>query len=229
MAVFVTGDTHGTLDLYEVISFFEGKEGDFSKDDHLIVCGDTGICGFSSEEEKRTRAAFRRLPVTTLFIDGNHEKFDDLNSYDVDIWNGGKVHFIENNIIHLMRGQVYDLDGISLFTFGGASSTDKEYRSEGLDWFPEEIPNDEEFEEGLENLEAHGYKVDYIITHTAPFDVAAALGFGEFSDEEARIRKYFQRIADEVDFKAWYFGHFHVDEEVDDAFRALFYDIIRIA
>ena len=29
-----------------------------------------------------------------------------LNNYKVEMWNGGKVHKIRNNIIHLMRGQV---------------------------------------------------------------------------------------------------------------------------
>ena len=58
-------------------------------------------------------------------MDGNYENFKQLNAYDVDIWNGGKVHFIENEIIHLMRGQVFEIDGTRFFTFGGAYSIDK--------------------------------------------------------------------------------------------------------
>lgn len=58
-------------------------------------------------------------------MDGNHENFKQLNAYDVDIWNGGKVHFIENEIIHLMRGQVFEIDGTRFFTFGGVYSIDK--------------------------------------------------------------------------------------------------------
>ncbi|MBQ3795022.1 MAG: hypothetical protein IJP84_04790 [Lachnospiraceae bacterium] len=91
------------------------------------------------------------------------------------------------------------------------------------------MPNEEEYEEGLQNLESNDYTVDYIITHTAPRDVAAALGYGEMSDDEVELRKYFQRIAEEADFKAWYFGHFHEDDEVEEVFRALFDDVIRIA
>ena len=229
MAIFVTGDTHGTLDLTKVGDYFYGKENEYSKDDYLIICGDTGICGFVPSYEKVTRSILRDLPVTTLFIDGNHENFEELNSYGVDTWNGGKVHFIENDIIHLMRGQVFDIDATKIFTFGGAYSIDKDYRSEGVDWFPEEMPNEEEYEEGLQNLESNDYTVDYIITHTAPRDVAAALGYGEMSDDEVELRKYFQRIAEEANFKAWYFGHFHEDDEVEEVFRALFDDVIRIA
>ncbi len=228
MAIFVTGDTHGPLDLTKVRDYFYGEENEYTKDDYLIICGDTGICGFDPSNEKMTRSILRDLPVTTLFIDGNHENFELLNSYGVDIWNGGKVHFIENDIIHLMRGQVFDIDGTKIFTFGGAYSTDKDYRSEGFDWFPEEIPNEEEYAEGIANLEAHDYKVDYIITHTAPRDVAASLGYGEMSDDEVELRKYFQRIAEEAYFKMWYFGHFHEDNDVEEVFRVLFDDVIRI-
>ena len=46
-----------------------------------------------------------------LFIDGNHENFDKLNSYPVETWCGGKVHKIRNNVIHLMCGEVYCIEG----------------------------------------------------------------------------------------------------------------------
>ena len=42
----------------------------------------------------------------------------------VSEWNGGKVHFVRPNVIHLMRGQVFTLQGQTYFTFGGASSHD---------------------------------------------------------------------------------------------------------
>ena len=47
-----------------------------------------------------------------------------LSAYPITEWNGGKVHKIADNIIHLMRGQVFDIDGIRFFTMGGASSHD---------------------------------------------------------------------------------------------------------
>ena len=94
-------------------------------------------------DEAEARRVLRELPVTTLFVDGNHENFEQLNSYGVDIWNGGKVHFVESKIIHLMRGQVFDIDGTRFFTFGGAHSIDKNLRAEGITWFPEEIPTRE--------------------------------------------------------------------------------------
>lgn len=109
MSIFVCGDIHSTLDINKLDGFI-GRE-DLNENDYLIICGDTGICGFSKEQEAATRAYLRGLPMTVLFADGNHEQFDALNSYSVDEWNGGKVHIIEPGIIHLMRDKFTRLMG----------------------------------------------------------------------------------------------------------------------
>ena len=105
MSIFVCGDIHSTLDINK-LDVFMGRE-DLNENDYLIICGDTGICGFSKEQEMATRAYLRKLPMTILFADGNHEQFDALNSYSVEEWKGGKVHIIEPGIIHLMRGHFH--------------------------------------------------------------------------------------------------------------------------
>ena len=46
------------------------------------------------------------------------------------------------------------------------------------------------------------------------------------SDDEIELRKYLQRVADNTEFKAWYFGHFHDDMEVEDMFYCLYDDIV---
>ena len=228
MAFIITGDTHGTLDIGKVVQFFNDHEDEYDEDDYLIICGDVGVCGFDPNTEKEVRRIFRELPVTVLFIDGNHEHHQKLNDYPVDEWMGGKVHVIEPNIIHLMRGQVFDINGAKFFTFGGAHSIDRYARIEGFDWFPEEIPSQEEYDEGLDNLEKNDYRVDFILTHTAPREVAAAMGFGEMSDDEIELRRYLQQIADEADYESWFFGHFHEDEVIEDTFYAMYDEIVVI-
>ena len=42
------------------------------------------------------------------------------------------------------------------------------------------------------------------------------------------LRKYLQRIADNTDFKAWYFGHFHEDAEIEDTFYCLYEDLVEL-
>ena len=213
MSIFVCGDIHSTLDINKLDQFIERD--DLTEKDYLIICGDTGICGFSKEQETATREYLRKLPMTILFADGNHEQFDALNSYSIDEWNGGKVHIIEPGIIHLMRGQVYHIDGKRFFVFGGAYSNDRAYRDLGISWFEEEIPSQEEYEEAWKNLEACDYEVDYIISHTGPYEVITELGY-ECHDDALEQVSFFQQVADCVDFKDWYFGHFHEDVDVEN-------------
>ena len=228
--IYITGDTHGEFKhRFNTENFPEQKE--MSKDDYVLICGDFGgvwDVGWESKHEKYWLDWFEERSYTLLFIDGNHENFEQLNSYPVDEWNGGKVHFVESDIIHLMRGQVYDIDGTIFFTFGGAYSIDKMYRTEGISWFPEEMPTAEEYEEGWNNLENVDFSVDYILTHSAPREVAAAMGYGEMSDGEIALRQYLQRVADEADFEAWYFGHFHEDTEVEDVFFCLYDEMVEL-
>ena len=76
---------------------------------------------------------------------------------------------IRPNLIHLMRGQIFDIDGEKFFTFGGGLSIDKTRRIAYVSWWPEEEPSHNEINEALDNLEKVGNKVDYIITHGLPY------------------------------------------------------------
>lgn len=114
-----------------------------------------------------------------------------------------------------MRGQVYQIDGKRFFVFGGAYSIDRAYRDLGFTWFEEEIPSREEYEEAWRNLEACDYEVDYIISHTGPYEVVAELGYEVFDEGIEQVR-FFQQVADRVDFQDWYFGHFHEDADVEN-------------
>lgn len=39
--------------------------------------------------------------------------------HPIEQWNGGKVHLINDSVIHLMRGQIYTIDKLKFFTIGG--------------------------------------------------------------------------------------------------------------
>ena len=98
-----------------------------TKDDYVIICGDFGGVWNRFEEnkyEKHWMDWLEKHPFTTLFCEGNHENFDRLYNYPVEKWNGGNVHKIRPSVIHLMRGQVFQLCGKKFFVFGGAKSHD---------------------------------------------------------------------------------------------------------
>ena len=67
-----------------------------------------------------------RLPFTLAFVDGNHENYDAIESYHVEEWHGGKIQRIRPHVLHLMRGQIFELEGYRFFTMGGARSHDIE-------------------------------------------------------------------------------------------------------
>ena len=122
MAVYVTGDTHGDwMGRLNSNAFPEGLE--LTKDDYVLVLGDFGIWD-NSNREKYNLDWLEKKPWTTLFVEGNHENYDILDSLPVSEWHGGKVHFIRPSVIHLMRGQVFSIEGKTFFSFGGASSHD---------------------------------------------------------------------------------------------------------
>lgn len=228
--IYITGDTHGMVDIQDLINFFEeeSKKISLSKDDFVIICGDVSVCWDYGLQDKAVRQALSGLPVTVLFIDGNHENFDLLNSYDIEEWNGGNVHYIANDIMHLMRGQIFTIEDKKFFTFGGAHSVDKLWRREGVSWWAEEIPTKDEMEEGLINLKACDYSVDYIITHTAPYEVLAALGMDVIDEEEEFVR-YLEMVRNNISFKEWYFGHLHMDEDDDlENYHALYNNVVPI-
>ena len=226
--IWLCGDIHGDLDFDKVEEFFEYAVcyDDITKADYLIILGDVGVCWDGVWTDEIVRELLRNLPCTVLWIDGNHENFELLNEYPVEDWHGGKVQFIEEDIIHLMRGQVYEIEGKTFFTFGGASSVDKHMRTPGQNWWTGEMPSADEYEEGMCNLERAGYKVDYILSHTCPQSVAKRLVSKENYGEE-ELREYFEKIAKMTNFDRWYFGHWHKDCAVDK-FRCLWQEIVDI-
>ena len=216
MSIYITGDTHGTEDWEKLNTrnFPEQKLMDPSRD-YLIVVGDFGGIWDGANQDEYIIKTYNKRNFTTLFIDGNHENHDLLDEYPVEEWHGGKVHKISDRVIHLVRGQVFDIDGITFFTMGGAESTDKQYRKEGESWWAREMPSAEEYEEAVKNLEAHGNKVDIVLTHCAPEKTVADLKMpGFYVRAQNELTDFLDKIAATVNYEHWVFGHYHMDEDV---------------
>lgn len=217
--IYVTGDIHGGFDIHKLSSKELRSAGlRIEKDDYVIVCGDFGLVWDNKPEERYWRKWLDEKPWTTLFVDGNHENFELLNTYPVEEWHGGRIHRISEKIVHLMRGNVFSLEGASFFTFGGAASHDKEWRLPGLSWWPEELPSDEELRQANDVLAQCNNQVDYIISHCAPSLIQGRLNPTYKID---RLTEYFEYVRETVKFKRWYFGHYHEDVDFDDGFSCL--------
>lgn len=213
---YIAGDIHGALEIEKVLDFIELESciRTLTEDDYLILLGDVGLCWDDGIKDAFVRKKLEELPLTVLWIDGNHENFDIIDSMPVTSWHGGMVQFIGEKIIHLMRGYVYEINGYKFFTFGGGFSVDKMHRQEGISWWEREMPSEDEYDRGKMQLRLHRNKVDFILTHTAPAHVAGQLVDTIYPGEE-ELQDYLEEIAQITNFKRWYFGHWHKDCVID--------------
>jgi hypothetical protein len=228
--IYITGDTHGIEDWEKLnTSNFPEQRQMTPQYDYLIVVGDFGGIWDGAEQDKYILKTYDKRNFTTLFIDGNHENHDLLDNYPVEEWCGGKIHRVSERVIHLMRGQVYNILGTRFFVMGGAESTDKKYRKEGISWWAREMPSDEEYEEAIRNLEKVNFEVDVVLTHCAPegyigknmspvynSDISRLLPnnlAGVCARSGNRLTKFLDDLITEhgLRFKHWYFGHYHRD------------------
>lgn len=254
--IYVTGDCHGVFNKLSSKSFPEQKE--MTKDDIVIICGDFGAVWDNpvSREDKYWLDFLDSKPFTTVFCDGNHENFDMLNNnFPIVDFCGGKAHKIANSVYHLMRGEIFDFQGLKFFVFGGAASHDisdgildrndfpneedfkstirrfrkqnKLFRINHCDWWSDELPNDAEYKNAEKNLAAVDYKVDYIITHCAPQTIVDSI-FPFDQEEPNHLTQWFDTIVEKLEFKKWYFGHYHDDVEISDWFTMLYHEIENI-
>lgn len=238
--IYITGDTHADFTRFSTKNFPEQKE--MTRDDYVIVCGDFGgiwSFGKSTKEETYWMDWLYAKPFTLLFVDGNHENFDRLNQFPVVNFYRGKAHKIRNNIYHLMRGYVFNLQGKSFFAFGGASSHDiqdgildpNDYKSarelvadykyrtlkgemlriNHVSWWDRELPDQTEMGRGFRELNKVNNNVDFVISHSLPQTVCGALGY----TKPDTVTRYFDDLLEAgLTFGDWFSGHYHKETDV---------------
>jgi len=223
--IYITGDTHIPIDVHKlsVANFPEQKN--LTKNDFVIICGDFGGVWNRSVEEQYWVNWLNRKSFTTLFVDGNHENFAMLNKYPVSEWNGGLVQQIKPSIYHLMRGQIFTIDGYKIFTMGGAKSHDKIFRKEGRSWWPEEMPSRREYDTALENLDEHKWNVDIILTHCIADSIQYRIADWYSHD---KLTNFLETVKLDCKYDKWYFGHYHINKDIDEKHTALYDWIIPI-
>ena len=222
--IYVTGDMHGEEERLYSRSMKKLSEGDT-----LIVCGDFGFVWDGSAKEKKILEYLGSRKYNVCFIDGTHENFDLLEKCRMTVWNGGKVHRVSGNLFHMMRGQIFTIEGYRIFTFGGGESTDREMRTEHISWWKEEMPTPAELEEGAKAIDEVDCDVDFIITHEPPSIVKSTmlLRAGE-TDSVNKLNGYFEQLNHVCKFKHWYFGSMHEDRIITNVHTAVFEDVIPI-
>ena len=81
-------------------------------------------------------------------------------------------------------------------------------------------------QEGIKNLERCGWKVDYVITHCPPASIIALLGRGVYKQD--RLTQYLEEIRQKMEYRHWFMGHMHVNEQINAKDILIYEQIIRI-
>lgn len=209
-SLIVCGDIHGKLKqlVFEITEHYKIENAS------VIVCGDFGA-GFESKQQMDIdyKKCLRRLEdhdITLYAIRGNHD--DPEYFRHPDKYNYPRLKFLEDH-------QVYEIEGRTVYTIGGANSVDYIWRLEWNDdpehkrkgrkvWWEDEdivkMPTDK----------FPTYTVDIIVSHEAPLSFAPIISRPEGLDsmQYGRIlasRTYLNEVLKVMNVKYWFYGHYH--------------------
>jgi len=181
----------------------------------IIQVGDFGLWPgwFGMVYLDRMNAALIEANVRVIWLDGNHEDFDQLDRLkQYGLKNQRGQFFLRSNILYSPRGTAWVMDNKRFMTVGGAYSIDKEWRKAGESWWPQETLTDNEVLGIVNNARSRRERgkpeVDYLFTHDChpytPFKHRLK------NDPESNIhRDKIKEIADAVRPKMWWHGHMH--------------------
>lgn len=160
MKILLAGDTHADLFWWEYLidaaRHFE-CELIFQLGDFGYFEGDPLYREYLDELSVMLRDA----DLMAYFLDGNHEDHPRL-------WRRYKPKAdgfanVRPHLRYAPRGHCWTWDDVKFLSLGGAYSIDKADRTEGIDWFPEEMTTDEDVVRAC----SHGF-VDVLLSHDAP-------------------------------------------------------------
>lgn len=228
--LYITGDTHGSY--RRLRRFFRDKAA--GPEDLLITLGDSGLTYYGDERDAPHKDSAAKLPLPVLCLRGNHDRRpDSIPEFRKESAFGGVVYVEEAypGILHAVDGEIYHIHGFSVLTVGGAYSIDKQWRLDhGYNWFPDEQLSRGEMRAVEARLDAAGWSVDLMLTHTCPLRHEPRESFFPGIDQtsvDKSMERWLDRIESRLDFKAWYCGHFHVDKQ-SGPLRFLYADVVAL-
>lgn len=185
----VTGDSRGEAGYKHISS--DPLVRRMGKEDYLVILGGCGVSEPHIDLDS-VISAYRDLPCSVLFLDGVYDDYDLLSEYPVFPWNGGNVQSISRGIYHLMRGQVFTLEGMRILTMGGGLSKDRPDSEKYWTWWPEQEISEKDIDEAGHNLTRAGGKVDCVFTSACP---------SIWAEDGDRM---LDRLVGMVDYRRWY-------------------------
>lgn len=186
--VIITGDIHME---FGYLNTLVNKK----KPELVICCGDFGYWPNVSWGAPLDCIKLQQTKKL-LWCDGNHEDHWALRDRETDE--------LAPNIIYMPRGSTYTLDdGRTILFMGGADSIDKQIRTLGVSWFPEEVISQKD----MENLP--DIDVDILVSHTCPTELVGELATYYPEKGEEPSNHAISKIMDIYKPDLHYFGHWH--------------------
>lgn len=228
--IYITGDTHGGFN--RIIKFCDNYH--TTKEDIMIILGDAGINYYLDERDIELKENLSKLPITLFCIHGNHEQRpEEISTYKEKFCDDiSGICYVEPtypNIRFGIDGECYKLNDKKCMVIGGAYSVDKYYRQlHGYAWWNNEQPSEKTKRKVEEGLKSMNWNLDVVLTHTVPLKYEPTEVFLPFIDQSTVDKSteiWLDRIEDNLTYKKWYAGHYHVDKTVDKI-RLLFNDIL---
>jgi hypothetical protein len=194
------GDTHGFKRAFEII--------DAAADSPVVIqVGDFGVLFHEVCPVERWFNARTSGPVW-ITCGGNHDNWPLWRTKpEVELF-GGKVRQLAPNCYFADRNTLLTIGDDKILFFGGAESTDRYRRTEGLDWWSEETPTYKEFFNFVDILESE--KPNIVITHDAPLSVPIFRTGRDENPTPRNLENAF-RLSEHKPAR-WYFGHHHTNE-----------------
>lgn len=255
--IYITGDCHGDFFKFSSANFPQGKE--LNKNDYVIICGDVGIVWDKelSEKEKYWINWLENKPWTTLFVLGNHENYDRWDKMPVEEWHGGKIQRLSPSVIHLMRGQVFEINGKTFATMGGAPSHDIQ---DGV-FDPADYETKEDMRADIARLVKRKGGWQYALYRVKGVDwwereTPSTSEWLEWHNNLARydgkidyiltheapasavpfvgiyppteMSEMLEEFRIAVEYKHWFFAHYHIDKYINDKETCLYDKLVRV-
>ena len=105
------------------------------------------------------------------------------------------------------------------YRIGGAYSVDKFYRlARGYGWWPDEQPSQEIKDKVIQTLDACGWQVDTVLSHTCPYPYEPREAFLPMIDQSTvddSTEKWLEEIERKLKYDHWFCGHWHIDKHID--------------
>lgn len=155
---------------------------------------------------KELSEAAQEHGVTVWWVDGNHEDFGNL--YRSHLKDHDEPVQIRPGIMWLPRGVTWTWEGVTFLAMGGAASIDRQHRTPGVSWFPEEIIDDSDV------LKAKPATI--MITHDSPINPLEFTGRRFIVDAESEYcRQQMRRVVTIAKPELLLHGHYHMSSDLE--------------